>query len=82
MRGGGGQSDGTQTREIKTQMEIRRTKSGIRVDHKRNKEEETELGANQLNKEEKVSMTRYFVSKRGPSASFKRLSGRRYLVDC
>lgn len=78
MRGGGGQSDGTQKREIKTQMEIRRIKSGIIVDHKRNKE----LGANQLDKEEKVSMTRYFVSKRVPSASLKRLSGRHYLVDC
>lgn len=63
-------------------MEIKRTKSLIIVDHKRNKEEETELDANQLDKEEKMSMTRYFVSKRGPSASFKRLSGRRYVVDC
>lgn len=50
MRGGGGQSDGTQKREIDAQMELRRTKERIMVDNKKNKEEEAELGANVLKK--------------------------------
>lgn len=50
MRGGGGQSDGTQKREIDAQMELRRTKEGLMVDNRKNKEEETELSANVLKK--------------------------------
>lgn len=50
MRGGGGQSDGTQKRKIDAQMELRRTKEGRMVDNRKNKEEETELGANVLKK--------------------------------
>lgn len=50
MRGGGGQSDGTQKREIDAQMELRRTKERMMVDNRKNKEEEAELGANVLKK--------------------------------
>lgn len=50
MRVGGGQSDGTQKREIDAQMELRRTKKRMMVDNRKNKEEEAELGANVLKK--------------------------------
>lgn len=44
---GGGQSDGIQKREIDV---LRRTKERMMADNRKNKEEETELGADVLKK--------------------------------
>lgn len=82
MRGGGGQSDGTQKREIDAQMELRRTKERMMVDNRKNKEEEAELGANVLKKWRCGEWYSLFVCfKKEPSATFRRLPGRCCVVD-
>lgn len=60
-------------------MELRRTKEGMIIDNRRNKEEETELSVNA--QEEEVRRMTQFISKREPSAAVRRLSGRSNVVN-